>query len=234
MNFLPFSGGPEVLRQSSFYTTETYQPVLGTIETQCSWNRDSRIVMNQSNNKHPWLKLDAAGIAICLALTLVVYALGIHPLVTRQSELVQRERDLTERRKEANDMAVALTNLRRELAVVEQSLVESPLRLQAVSAVNHRLALITTLASQQKLQLNEIQPGQPTRGTHYDTVPIAIAGTGRYRTIAAFLNLLHTTFPDTGISAFNITGSRAQPDAPATFRFTLSWYAAPIHHSANR
>jgi len=100
--------------------------------------------------------------------------------------------------------------------------------------VNQRLALITTLASQQQLQLNEIQPGQPTQGTHYDTVPIAIAGTGRYGTIAAFLHLLHTTFPDTGISAFTITGSPAQPDAPATFRFTLAWYAAPIERNPSR
>ncbi len=190
--------------------------------------------MNPSNIKHPWLRIDAAGAGVCLALTLVVYALGVHPLVRQQSEMVQRERELQDRRKEAGDMAVALTNLRRELAVVEQSLVESPLRLQAVSAVNQRLALITKLASEQQLQLNEIQPGQSTRGTHYDTVPIAIAGTGRYRTIAAFLNLLHTTFPDTGVWAFSITGSPAQPDAPANFRFTLAWYAAPIQRGAGR
>jgi hypothetical protein len=111
---------------------------------------------------------------------------------------------------------------------VEQRLVESPLRLQPVSAVNQRLALITELASEQKLKLNEIQPGKAVHGNHYDTVPILITGSGNYRTVAAFLHRLHTTFPDTGVSAFSLSGSPATPDAAATFRFSLAWYAAPI------
>ena len=186
--------------------------------------------MNLNTNiKNPCAKIDVIGLGVCLALTLTVYLVGVHPLVSRKSESIQRQRDLEDKRSEAADLVNTLTTLRRELAMVEQSLVESPLRLQAVSAVNQRLAKITELASSQKLSLNEIQPGQATHGTHYDTVPITIAGNGQYGTIAAFLHRMHTTFPDTGVSAFTVSGNPATPDSPASFKFTLAWYAAPIN-----
>ncbi len=189
--------------------------------------------MNPQSKKsaNPFVMIDAAGLGFCLVLALLVYTLGVHPVISRKSGIVQRQRDLEDKREEAGELVTTLTNLRRELAMVERSLVESPLRLHAVSAVNQRLAMITQLASSQQLTLSEIQPGQPSHGTHYDTVPIAIAGTGNYRAIAAFLHRLHTTFPDTGVRAFSVKGNPAVPNSPATFRFTLAWYAAPIERN---
>jgi len=181
-----------------------------------------------STPKHSWLSIDATAVGFCLALTAVVYILGVHPVISSKADIVRRERELNDSRQQAEALAATLTTMRRELAAVEQALADSPLRLQPVSAVNQRLALITELASDQQLKLNEIQPGKSTHGSHYDTVPIVITGSGNYRTIAAFLHRLHRTFPDTGVAAFSLTGSPATPDAPAGFRFNLSWYAAPI------
>lgn len=181
------------------------------------------------NTKSPWMKIDAAGLGVCLALTLVVYVMGVQPLIARKAEVVQRQRELDDRRQKADDLASTLTNLRRELALAEQSLAKSRLQLYPVSAVNQRLAMITDLASDHHLKLNEIMPGKPTNGTHYDTVPILITGSGNYGTIAAFLHRMHTTFPDTGVAAFSLAGNPAEPGAPATFQFSLAWYAAPIN-----
>lgn len=178
--------------------------------------------------KHSWMKLDLTAIGVCLAMTLVVFVLGVQPLLSRKSDIARRQRELAESREQAQTLAASLTGLRRELAGVEHSLAASPLRLQPVSAVNQRLAMITQLAAQQQLTLNEIQPGKAASGTHYDTVPLVLTGSGNYRTLAAFLHRLHQTFPDTGVAAFALRGNPAAPQTPATFRFNLSWYAAPI------
>jgi Tfp pilus assembly protein PilO len=180
------------------------------------------------DNKHPWLKIDAAGVGVYLALTLVVYCLGVQPLLARKADSAQRARELSEKRQKASGLVTTLTSLKRELATMEQRLAESPLRLQPMSAVNQRIAMITDLASQSQLTLNEIQPGKASHGTHYATLPIVLTGSGSYPTTAAFLHRLHTTFPDTGVASFTLAAIPTQPDVPATFKLDLAWYAAPI------
>jgi len=181
-----------------------------------------------------WWRIDATALSICAALTLVVYLLGVDPLVRAQADRVRQQRELDESAREADDLLAQLTSLKRELAITTQKLADSPLRLQPVSAVNQRIAMITELATQCELQLDQIQPGKAVPGTHYDMVPILLAGTGSYTRSAAFLHQLHTTFPDIGVTTFDLSGSPAEPSRPARFRFDLAWFAAPIDRVAPR
>ena len=111
---------------------------------------------------------------------------------------------------------------------MEQALADTPLRLQPMGAVNQRLALMTNLASEAGLTLNDIQPGKAALGAHFATVPIQVGGSGRFPTIVAFLNRLHTTFPDTGVTSFTLSGAPATPGAAVSFKIELAWHAAPI------
>lgn len=181
-----------------------------------------------SNSRHALWQIDLGGFAVCAAMMLVVYLLGVQPLLDRRAAAEDRKRDLSEKRQESADVLSALTASKRELAGVELALAETPLRLQPMGAVNQRLARMTALASEAGLTLNEIQPGKAALGTHYATVPIQVAGTGRFPTIVAFLNRLHTTFPDTGVTSFTLSGAPATPNAPVAFRIDLAWHAAPI------
>ncbi len=173
-------------------------------------------------------QVDLSGFAVCAAMMLVVYLVAVQPLLDRRAEAEDRKQELAQRRQESSDVLAALTSAKRELAVVEQSLAETPLRLQPMGAVNQRLALMTNLASEAGLTLNEIQPGKAALGTHFATVPIQVTGSGRFPTIVAFLNRLHTTFPDTGVTSFSLSGTPATPRAPVTFKVDLAWHAAPI------
>ena len=175
-----------------------------------------------------WWRIDVGGLGVCAALTLVMYVLAVEPLLAHRADMVDRQRELDVKNREASKLFLSLTSLKRELAIVQQTLADSPLRLQPTSAVNQRLALITSMAGEHELTLDEIKPGRPASGTHYDTVPIVLSGTGTYRTCAAFMHRLHQTFADVGVSAFTVSGQPANPEAPATFRLSLAWFAAPV------
>lgn len=175
-----------------------------------------------------WWPMDVTAIGLCLGLTALVYFTGVHPLLSRQVESAQRRNELKNQRDEASSLQTTLTLLKRELAQVEHTLSQSPLRLQPTSAMNQRLAQITELAARSGLKLNEIQPGKAVPGTHYDTVPLVLSGAGTYRTCASFLSEMHQSFPDMGVTAFSVGGDPTSGKSTAAFRFTLIWYAAPL------
>jgi Tfp pilus assembly protein PilO len=175
-----------------------------------------------------WWRIDAAGLFVCAALTVFVYATSLHPILVRQVDAVQQAIELDNNKSESENVLSSLTELKRSLANIEQKLAESPLRLHPVTAVNQRIAAITGFADKSGLQINKIQPAAPIAGTHYDTVPIHLAGLGNYQKVAAFLHQLHSAFPDMGVIAFDLTGKPADPKQPAEFRFQLAWFAAPI------
>jgi len=184
-----------------------------------------------NSKKWRWWLIDVAALGLCLGLTVTVYFIGVHPLLTKQVESATRRRELREQRKEASDLQGTLASLKRELSTVERTLAQSPLRLEPTTAINQRLAQITDLAARCGLKLNEIQPGKAFPGRHYDTVPMVLSGAGTYHTCATFLHQLHLSFPDMGVTAFSVGGDPTSGQTTATFKFTLAWFAAPLDHA---
>ena len=180
------------------------------------------------SNRWRWWPMDVTALSLCLGLTLLVYVVGVHPLLSKQVESAQRRRDLHDQREKASDLQNTLTALKRELATVERTLAASPLRLEPTSAINRRLAQITDLAARCGLKLNEIQPGNVSPGRHYDNVPLVLSGAGTYGTCAAFLHQMHLSFPDMGVTAFAVGGDPTSGRTTAAFRFNLAWFAAPL------
>lgn len=188
---------------------------------------------NETNSKRwRWWPIDATAIVLCLGLTALVYFIGVHPMLSKQVESANRRSELREQRAEAGELQTMLTQLKRELAVVERTLSESPLRLEPTSAINERLAQITDLAARSGLKLNETQPGKTSPGRHFDTVPIVLSGAGTYSTCSAFLHQMHLSFPDMGVTSFSIDGDPTTGQSTASFRFTLAWFAAPLDRPA--
>jgi hypothetical protein len=75
--------------------------------------------------------------------------------------------------------------------------------------------------------LNEIQPGTPTEGPHYLTVPIRVGGSGSYPACAALLHNLRERFPDTTIQSFDLQNAApGQGENLATFRMELAWHTS--------
>ena len=172
--------------------------------------------------------IDAAGAAICIALCLVTYFAGIGPILSQHDACAVKRTELASRRDELGRLSTILQQLQDRRARVSADLAQSPLRLQAASRTNRRLAEIAELATKCGLNVDAIQPGRATAGNLYDIVPIHLAGTGRYPTCVRFLHRLQRVFPDTGVISLDLAGGdpTGQPSS-ASFRCQLKWHTAP-------
>jgi len=185
-----------------------------------------------SRNRIPCWWIDAAGVGACLGLTLLVFLLGVEPMLDRHAENARQQVELDDRKDRANKLATAADNLARRLEEVGQQLDNMPVQLQTTRQLNQRLAYLTSLAADCGLAIDQTNSGQPLNSEWYQTVPIRLAGEGTYPTCAVFLDRLRSSFPDTGVSALEVTGKPGNALKAAGFRFDLIWYVQPTLSSA--
>ena len=173
------------------------------------------------------IRIDVAGVIVCLLATGAVFLLGFEPLIDRESQHMARRNAVAQRHRQIEQSTATLTMMRSHLVKVRHAIKESAIQLQPSSNLNRRVAQITDLATRSGLAVHEIQPGTIVSGDRYDTVPIQLGGQGTYESCARFLSQLHEAFGDTGVSSLEMTGTPAAPAQPAAFRLSLTWYAAP-------
>ena len=172
---------------------------------------------------NPW-RVYATALLACAALTAGGYAAGVAAAIERGARVEAERAEFADRRREAGELATAAADARVELHAARQSLAALPLHLEPATMVNARLAKITELANEGRLSVSEVRPGAvATDGRDFDTVPIAIAGSGSYPAVAAFLHRLHEEFPDTAVRSFRAAQAEG---ASAAFSFDLVWYTA--------
>ena len=178
--------------------------------------------------KSSCLWIDAAGVGVCVALSLVTYFAGIEPILGRHEACKAKRTELASRRDELGRLSASLQELQDRRARVSADLAQCPLRLQAASRTNRRLAEIAELATTCGLKVDAIQPGHATAGALYDIVPIRLTGTGKYPTCVQFLHKLQKVFPDTGVISLDLAGGDP-PGRPAagSFHCQLKWHTAP-------
>ena len=173
---------------------------------------------------NPW-KLYALAALACVALSAGGYMLGVSPALARAARAAADRTELADRRKQAGELSAAAAAARADLAATRDALADLPLKLEPASAVNQRLAKLTDLAGESNLSLAEIRPGMLVEGRDFDSVPIAIAGTGSYPNCAVFLHRLHDRFPDTAVRAFR-AGQGDASGTSASFSVDLVWHTA--------
>jgi Tfp pilus assembly protein PilO len=171
---------------------------------------------------NPW-KLYASAVMTCVALSAAGYALGVSPAVARAARAASERSELADRRKQVGELSAAATAARTELAATRDALTALPLKLEAATAVNQRLARLADMAAESSLSVAEVRPGTLTEGRDFDSVPVSIAGTGTYPACAAFLHRLHDRFPDTAVRSFRAGQSEA---GTASFSIDLVWHTA--------
>jgi len=175
----------------------------------------------------PFWKLDAAGAALCLAFTALVYFVGLDPLWQRYNEFTQQQSDVELKRQHTTLSAASLAAMHRKLGVLQQQLADSPTRLKPSTMINNRIAELTDLASRSSIKIEDISPARPFHGQRFDIVPLKVAGSGTYRTCTLFIHNLRKTFPDTSVASFSLSGNPSDPTEPSKFEFNLEWYASP-------
>jgi len=171
--------------------------------------------------------IDAAGIGVCLLVSLVGYTTLVSPLLQRRAAATERHREIEARHKKVQELDAARTNVEDRLAVVRQQLAASAVQLESAAQVNKRVAAVTEFFSACHLHVDDVQTGRVWGGSQYDLVPISIKGRGAYRQCAQLLRGLCSKYPDMSVIRLELAGNPKEQADAGKFRLDLFWYAAP-------
>jgi Tfp pilus assembly protein PilO len=141
-----------------------------------------------------------------------------------RDDRVARDESLRAAIEQASSLVSTTRGLRTQLTSAQTALAQIDIPLQPATSINLRVAELTTLAGECKLEMDAIQPGTITHSPRFGEIPIQISGRGTYRTMADFLHRLRRQFPDTAIRAFELSATPEDPNALASFNVRLVWY----------
>ncbi len=102
-------------------------------------------------------------------------------------------------------------------------------QLAPVSALNAKLATVTSLAEANGLEIDSVEPSPVTYGPNCGSVMIRFTGRGTYATFAVFLRSLSELSPDVAAQSVELTanGNQVGSGALATFDTKLQWLVSP-------
>lgn len=167
------------------------------------------------------LTIDAAGIAACLAISLVAYFIALDPLIQRLLLPVRQSRELAVQRDK-------LVQLQKQLAGPQGELNRSGVKLLSPDQVNTRVAELTTAFGDCKLEVDDVRIGAVFPGPRFNVMPITITGRGGYKSVCTgLLHRLGEAFPDIALAKLELWGDPAKLQEPRRFRLDLLWHTAP-------
>ena len=172
------------------------------------------------------LKIDAAGLGLCVVASLVFYWMTIQPLRERQSLSVDQHRELSHRQEKLGELKAATARLQEQVSGTQGELAGSAVKLESAGHINKRVASLTQFFTECELEIDDVQTRRAYSGLQYDLVPITILGRGPYAQCVRFLRRLHSTYPDMSIARIEFSCPPGPTARPAKFGFDLLWYAA--------
>jgi Tfp pilus assembly protein PilO len=177
--------------------------------------------------KQALLQIDAAGIMVCVATSLVAYFAALQPLVRQRALLANQRQELATQSGQSSKLKESMLTLKNHLAAVREELAQSKIKLESADRINGRVADVMGFLNDYKLRVDDVQIGKTLADLRCELVPISITGSGGYKQCAAFLHQLHQTFPDISVARFELNGSPTKPEQPCKFDFELFWLAIP-------
>jgi len=173
------------------------------------------------------LKIDAAGIGLCIAASLMFYWMTIEPFLQRQSLAGKQRRELNTQQGRVAEIKAATAKVQQRLTSVQEDLAAGAVKLEPAVHINKRVAGLTQFFSECELDVDDVQTGRVYNGLQYDLVPITILGRGPYRQCIKFFHGLRSMFPDMSMARIELSRNAGQKGEQAIFQFDLLWYAAP-------
>lgn len=182
--------------------------------------------MRAITRRHRWTRIDAVGIGVCVAITLLWYAATISPLIRQRSLTADLRGRIRDQQRTTERTKAATVAAQQQLQVVRQELAAGGIRLDSAAHINTRIARLTEFFTECALHIDDIQTGRTCSGLQCDLVPIAIVGRGAYTQCVRFLHRLSSAFPDMSVTRVEFRGVPAREIQPQQFRFEMFWYAA--------
>jgi Tfp pilus assembly protein PilO len=171
--------------------------------------------------------IDAAGLGVCLLVSVVGYLALVQPLLQQRSAATSQSREMESRQKKAAELEATVATVKDRVEVVAQQLTASAIQLESAGHINKRIAGVTEFFSSCDLHVDDVQTGHVAGGLQYDLVPITIVGRGAYLQCTKLLHGLCLKYPDMSVMHIELTGSATERAELEKFRFELFWYAAP-------
>lgn len=194
--------------------------------------------MNTRLSAQPARVIDSAGIAMLLVVIAAAYALGVHPALDRRAAAELDRATLITESENAKAATSALQDAiaRRDAILARQG---TQLILESSDQANSRISRLTALAAAEKIAIQQLTPGAPTRepGKPFISVPIRVQGSGEFAQCVSFLSRLRDEHRDIAVPTASL--SIAQPaseNQAARLDITLDlvWYAAPDDPAVRR
>lgn len=173
------------------------------------------------------LKIDAAGVGLCMAASLLFYWLTIQPFLQRQAHAADQRRELKTRQGKVAELKDATVKVHERAAAAQRALAASSIQLESAVHINKRVAGLTQFFSDCELSVDDVQTGRLYNGLQYDLVPITILGRGPYGQCIRFFRGLRSKFPDMSVARIELSAKVEKDGEQPTFQFDLLWYAAP-------
>ncbi len=171
--------------------------------------------------------IDAGGVGICVVGLLLLFFAGIRPNVHLKKAAAVQITQMQAQREKVSELQEQAAELTGELDDTRKALNDTVLHLMPASRVNLRISEMADLATDSKLRIDGIEPGQAVKGPLCDTVPLVLNGRGRFSDCATFLHHINNTFPDISVESLELTGNPANLSTTVEFRLQLLWYASP-------
>lgn len=178
------------------------------------------------------LSVDLSGIGVILALTAVVGAGAIIPVLHARAAQRELHDQLDADRASTRQLRSKQAEFEANLIRMEGELKATRVEVEPVGRLNSRLSRLTESASKRKLALERVAPEGPQRSAKATLVPIRIEGRGAFVACRDWMADLRAEFPDVEIAGFQIARERFATTEPASFSFDLVWYAAPSAQAA--
>lgn len=184
--------------------------------------------------RYSLLKVDAAGVGLCAASSLLFYWLTIQPFLQRQSVAAEQRGELKSRQDKVAELKAAIAEVHERVTAVQTDLAASSIQLEPAAHINRRVAGLTQFFSDCELDIDDVQTGRLYSGLQYDLVPITVLGRGPYGQCVKFFRGLRAKFPDMSVARIELSGNVEKKAEEGTFQFDLLWYAAPDPDSVAR
>jgi Tfp pilus assembly protein PilO len=158
---------------------------------------------------------------LCFTLLGAGWWLGLRPLMSESHEATAVVAAAQAAEREAEAATREFQRLADALADAEAKLEAQPIDLQDAGQINPLLADLAARSERHALEITRTNAGRAIALTHYDYVPIKLAGEGRYADFLALLTGLYEQRADLGVVDFSLA---RQPTGGIAFEIQMAWY----------
>ncbi len=180
-----------------------------------------------SLKQHGLHRIDLAGSAVLLVVSLVAFLTTVDPLLEQRALTASLRREMQSRQERAAELKAAMATVKERLSAVRLEMAANSIHFDPAAHINRRIARLTESFSECGLEVDDVKTGRISSSPRYDLVPITVTGRGEYRQCVKFFHGLCTMFRDISVMQIELSGNPARSEEPEQFRLDLFWYAAP-------